>query len=86
VVDYKIDISCFSAEHEALRSRTKTGIMCPSVYPRSVVSALLGSGCGAALPNINVYRKFQMAIKGANTIDTTPPQKLAKVSLFYLYL
>ena len=36
--DYKIDISCFSAEHEALRSRTKTGIMCPSVYPRSVVS------------------------------------------------
>jgi hypothetical protein len=39
----------------------------------SVASALLGSGCGAALPNINVYRKFQMAIKGANTIDTTPP-------------
>jgi hypothetical protein len=28
-----------------------------------------------------VYRKFQMAIKGANTIDTTPPPSLAIIVL-----
>ena len=50
----------------------------------SVASALFGSGGGAALPNINVYRKFQMAIKGANTIVTTPPPPLGLLPIIVL--
>jgi hypothetical protein len=31
-----------------------------------------------------VYRKFQMAIKGANTIDTTPPPSLGLLAIIVL--
>jgi hypothetical protein len=43
------------------------------------------SNCNAVFfANINVYRKFQMAIKGANTIDITPPPSLGLLAIIVL--
>lgn len=47
--------------------------VCDSVC---VSSLLFCGGGGVELPKISTYKKFQMAIKGANNIEKSPPLPL----------